>query len=109
MGITPSPYLKAHLKKLKTKIKDKFIITAIKGIVPDDNVIAVSYTHLDVYKRQHPVLSHFPYKVPSPVPPPLSHFDILLLSHPAESDSLKPERPIRPYRFMYTTFRTRPP
>ena len=37
--VTPSPYLKAHLKKLKTKIKDKFIITAIKGIVPDDNVI----------------------------------------------------------------------
>ena len=24
--VTPSPYLKAHLKKLKTKIKDKFII-----------------------------------------------------------------------------------
>ena len=37
-----SPYLKAHLKKLKTKIKDKFIITAIKGIVPDaDNIITV--------------------------------------------------------------------
>ena len=33
--VTPSPYLKVHLKKLKTKIKDKFIITAIKGIVPD--------------------------------------------------------------------------
>ncbi len=29
--VTPSPYLKSHLKKLKTKIKDKFIITAIKG------------------------------------------------------------------------------
>ena len=39
----PSPYLKAHLKKLKTKIKDKFIITAIKGIVPDDNVIVSEY------------------------------------------------------------------
>ena len=32
--VTPSPYLKTHLKKLKTKIKDKFIVTAIKGIVP---------------------------------------------------------------------------
>ena len=41
--VTPSPYLKAHLKKLKTKIKDKFIITAIKGIVPDDNVIVSEY------------------------------------------------------------------
>ena len=41
--VTPSPYLKAHLKKLKTKIKDKFIITAIKGIVPDDNLIVSEY------------------------------------------------------------------
>ena len=40
--VTPSPYLKAHLKKLKTRIRDKFIITAIKGIVPDDNLIAFS-------------------------------------------------------------------
>jgi glycerol-3-phosphate dehydrogenase (NAD(P)+) len=40
---TPSPYLKAHLKKLRTKIKDKFIITAIKGIVPDDNLIVSDY------------------------------------------------------------------
>lgn len=41
--VTPSPYLKSHLKKLKTKIKDKFIITAIKGIVPDDNLIVSEY------------------------------------------------------------------
>lgn len=41
--VTPSPYLKSHLKKLRTKIKDKFIITAIKGIVPDDNVIVSDY------------------------------------------------------------------
>lgn len=41
--VTPSPYLKTHLKKLKTKIKDKFIITAIKGIVPDDNIIVSEY------------------------------------------------------------------
>ena len=43
--VTPSPYLKIHLKKLKTKIKDKFIITAIKGIVPDDNLIISDYFH----------------------------------------------------------------
>ena len=36
--VTPSPYLKNHLKKLKTRIDDKFIITAIKGIVPDENL-----------------------------------------------------------------------
>ena len=41
--VTPSPYLKAHLKKLKTRIRDKFIITAIKGIVPDDNMIVSEY------------------------------------------------------------------
>ncbi len=41
--VTPSPYLKSHLKKLKTKIKDKFVITAIKGIVPDENLIVSSY------------------------------------------------------------------
>lgn len=40
---TPSPYLKAHLKKLKLKLKDKFIITAIKGIVPDENLIVSEY------------------------------------------------------------------
>jgi len=40
---TPSPYLKSHLKKLKIKMKDKFIITAIKGIVPDENLIVSEY------------------------------------------------------------------
>ena len=46
--VTPSPYLKSHLKKLKTKIKDKFIITAIKGIVPDDYKTVAEYLH-DTY------------------------------------------------------------
>ena len=41
--VTPSPYLKSHLKKLKTKLKDKFIISAIKGIVPDENLIVSEY------------------------------------------------------------------
>lgn len=40
---TPSPYLKIHLKKLKIKLKDKFIVTAIKGIVPDENMIISDY------------------------------------------------------------------
>ncbi|MBQ8592837.1 MAG: NAD(P)-binding domain-containing protein [Bacteroidaceae bacterium] len=43
--VTPSPYLKSHLKKLKAKIKNKFIITAIKGIVPDENIIVSEYFH----------------------------------------------------------------
>ena len=43
--VTPSPYLKNHLKKLKTRIKDKFVITAIKGIVPDENLVCSEYFH----------------------------------------------------------------
>ncbi|MGL5271945.1 MAG: NAD(P)H-dependent glycerol-3-phosphate dehydrogenase [Phocaeicola sp.] len=43
--VTPSPYLKIHLKKLKIKLKDKFIVTAIKGIVPDENLIVSDYFH----------------------------------------------------------------
>ncbi len=41
--VTPSPYLKTQLKKLKTKIKDKFVVSAIKGIVPDENMIVSNY------------------------------------------------------------------
>ncbi len=41
--VTPSPYVKAHLKKLTTDISDKFVITAIKGIVPDENMIMTQY------------------------------------------------------------------
>lgn len=43
--VTPSPYLKIHLKKLKTRFKDKFIVTAIKGIVPDENLLISEYFH----------------------------------------------------------------
>ncbi len=46
--VTPSPYLKNHLKKLRTRIRDKFIVTAIKGIVPDDNLVCSEYFH-EVY------------------------------------------------------------
>lgn len=46
--VTPSPYLKNHLKKLRTRLYDKFIITAIKGIVPDENLICSDYFH-EVY------------------------------------------------------------
>ena len=43
--IVPSPYLKNHLRKLKTRLKGKFIVTAIKGIVPDENLICTEYFH----------------------------------------------------------------
>ena len=41
--VTPSPYLKSHLKKLKVRLRDKFIVTAIKGIVPDENLVCSEY------------------------------------------------------------------
>ena len=41
--VTPSPYLKGHLRKLYTRLDNKFIVTAIKGIVPDENVICSDY------------------------------------------------------------------
>ena len=43
--VTPSPYLKTHLKKLRTRLSDKFIVTAIKGIVPDENLVCTEYFH----------------------------------------------------------------
>lgn len=48
--VTPSPYLKNHLKKLKVNLRDKFLVTAIKGIVPDENLVCSEYFHeaLDV-------------------------------------------------------------
>ncbi|GHT49170.1 glycerol-3-phosphate dehydrogenase [Bacteroidia bacterium] len=40
---TPSPFLKQHLQKLNTSLRDKVILSAIKGIVPDENMITSEY------------------------------------------------------------------
>jgi glycerol-3-phosphate dehydrogenase (NAD(P)+) len=40
---TPSPFLKQHLKKLRRKLDNKFVVSAIKGIVPDENLIVSDY------------------------------------------------------------------
>ncbi len=42
---TPSPFLKGHLKKLKYSLKNKCVVSAIKGIVPDENLIVSEYFH----------------------------------------------------------------
>lgn len=41
--VTPSPYLKNHLRKLKCRLHDRIIMTAIKGIVPDENLVCSEY------------------------------------------------------------------
>lgn len=41
--VTPSPFLKQHLEKLTVKLNKKIIVTAIKGIVPDENMIINDY------------------------------------------------------------------
>ncbi len=40
---TPSPFLKLHLKKLRRKLNKKVIVSAIKGIVPEDNLIVTDF------------------------------------------------------------------
>lgn len=40
---TPSPFLKQHLKKVTTSMENKFIVSAIKGIVPDENMLVADY------------------------------------------------------------------
>lgn len=40
---TPSPFLKQHLDTLNTPLNNKFILSAIKGIVPDENMLVTDY------------------------------------------------------------------
>ncbi|WP_029904952.1 NAD(P)H-dependent glycerol-3-phosphate dehydrogenase [Prevotella sp. 10(H)] len=39
----PSPFLKGHLEKLTKGIDDKFIVSAIKGIIPPENLLVTDY------------------------------------------------------------------
>ncbi|MDO5075383.1 MAG: NAD(P)H-dependent glycerol-3-phosphate dehydrogenase [Bacteroidales bacterium] len=56
--VTPSPYLKALIKKIKLRLTGKYIMTAVKGIVPDENVVCTEYfrTALGVPENQLLVL-----------------------------------------------------
>ena len=40
---TPSPFVKQHLKKVEASLHDKHIISAIKGLVPDENMLVTDY------------------------------------------------------------------
>ena len=48
--VTPSPYLKYHLEHLKVSLKEKLIVTAIKGIIPGENLIVS-----DFFTKKHGV------------------------------------------------------
>lgn len=39
----PSPYFKSHTEKITVDISDKILVSAIKGIVPDENQIITDY------------------------------------------------------------------
>ena len=68
---TPSPFLKDHLSKLKRSLKDKCIVSAIKGIVPEENLIISEYFRLI-------------YEVPNE--------NILVLSGPCHAEEVALER-----------------
>lgn len=41
----PSPFVKQTLKKIKRSLRKKIVITAVKGMIPEDNVIVTDYLH----------------------------------------------------------------
>lgn len=41
--VTPSAYLKCYLSDLSVSLKDKIVVSAIKGIIPDENQLVTDY------------------------------------------------------------------
>ncbi|MCM1320406.1 MAG: NAD(P)H-dependent glycerol-3-phosphate dehydrogenase [Muribaculaceae bacterium] len=39
----PSPYIKEHLDKINVSLRDKVVVSAVKGIVPDEHKIVTRY------------------------------------------------------------------
>ncbi len=52
----PSPYLKAHLSKLTVSLSDKILVSAIKGIVPDENMTLSQYFHAHYHVPEEHIL-----------------------------------------------------
>lgn len=45
MLVMPSPYFKSHLEKLTVDISKKYVVSAVKGIVPGENLLVSDYMH----------------------------------------------------------------
>ncbi len=43
--VTPSPYFKKHMEMVTESLKDKFVVAATKGIVPEENMVMSDYFH----------------------------------------------------------------
>lgn len=41
----PSPYIKQSLKKIRRSLRQKTVVSAVKGLIPDDNLIVTDYLH----------------------------------------------------------------
>lgn len=41
--VTPAAYLKSYLSDLQVSLKEKFVVSAIKGIIPDENQFVTDY------------------------------------------------------------------
>jgi glycerol-3-phosphate dehydrogenase (NAD(P)+) len=41
--VMPSPYFKSHLAKIDVDLSEKYIVSAVKGIVPDENMLVTDY------------------------------------------------------------------
>lgn len=52
--VTPAAYLKCYLSDLKVSLKDKMIVSAVKGIIPDENMFVTDYLkrHYDLSDAQ---------------------------------------------------------
>lgn len=54
--VMPSPYFKSHLEKLNVDISDKFVVSAVKGIVPGENMLVTDYMRETFHVADHRLL-----------------------------------------------------
>ncbi len=70
--VMPSPYFKTHINKITVDISDKYIVSAVKGIVPGDNEIISDF-----------VVNHFGVKSEN----------VLVVAGPCHAEEVALDRP----------------